>query len=106
MNKILQSLKVATAMGCLIILTVGATLWIVRETELLHRSPPDVPASVSSAGAGRRIISTMDLQRELNRRDPELKLKEDGVYGPLTQAAHERAIGDQYAKELVVKEIR
>ncbi len=104
MNKFIQSLKVATAMACLIILTVAATLWIVREVNVF--SPPEVPASVSSAGAGRRIISTMDLQRELNRRYPELKLKVDGLYGPLTAAAHERAIGDQYAKELMVKEIR
>ncbi len=46
------------------------------------------------------IIYTMDLQRELNRLDPKLKLKVDGVYGPATKAAHEAAIGDQYAKEL------
>lgn len=103
MNKLIQSLKVATAMGCLIILTVAATLWIVREVNVFS---PRVPVPVSTAGAGRIIISTIDLQRELNRRDPELKLKEDGVYGPLTQGAHERAIGDQYAKELIVKEIR
>ncbi len=49
------------------------------------------------------ILSTIDLQRELNRRYPDLKLAEDGVYGPATEAAHVRAIGDQYAKEFMVK---
>ncbi len=73
---------------------------------LPNRDP--VPAALAGAG---RIISTMDLQRELNRLFPELKLKVDGVYGPLTQAAHERACGDQYARatwpsdELVAREV-
>ncbi|KKL84095.1 hypothetical protein LCGC14_1968210, partial [marine sediment metagenome] len=28
------------------------------------------------------------------------------VYGPLTRAAHEAAVGDQYAKELMVWEVK
>lgn len=49
---------------------------------------------------GPALISTLDLQRELNRRDPKLKLVEDGVCGRVTQAAWDRAIGDQYAVSL------
>ncbi len=105
MNKFTQSLKVATAMACLIILTVAATLWIVRETQGFLSLPSGVGAEVSHT-APTFLLSTMDLQRELNRLYPDLKLEVDGVYGPLTQAAHERAIGDQYAKELMVKEIK
>ena len=59
---------------------------------------PDAPAHI--------IISIMDLQREINRRYPDLNLKVDGRYGPLTQAAHEIAIGDQYAKKLMVWEVK
>ncbi len=58
-------------------------------------------AAGSSSVAPVQLLSTIDLQRELNRRYPKLKLKEDGVYGTATKAAHERAIGDQYAKELM-----
>ncbi len=88
-------------------ITIGALLvYFGEQYDKSSFSPPDVPALVSSAGAGRHITSTMDLQRELNRLYPKLKLKVDGVYGPRTQAAHERAVGDQYAKELMVKELR
>ena len=61
-------------------------------------SPSDTPEAPAHI-----IISIMDLQREINRRD--LNLKVAGRYGPLTQAAHEIAIGDQYAKKLMVWEI-
>ncbi len=67
-------------------------------------SSPSSVVAVSNQSTA-TIISTMDLQRELNRLDPKLKLKVDGVYGPRTQAAHEAAVGDQYAKELM-QEIR
>ena len=62
---------------------------------------PSESGLVSSQDAGpAQLLSTIDLQRELNRRYPKLKLAEDGVYGPATEAAHVRAIGDQYAIEL------
>ena len=103
MNNFMQSLKVATAMACLIILTVAVTLWLVREEVF---SPPQSRVSAGAPSVGpARFMSTIDLQRELNILYPKLELKVDGVYGPRTQAAHERAVGDQYSKELM-KEIR
>ena len=74
-------------------------------------SSPSSEVGVDSS-APAFFISTMDLQRALNQLYPELKLKEDGVYGPLTKAAHERACGDQSVRatwpsdELVVKEVK
>lgn len=83
---------------------VACTAFVV---ELLHRLPSYGPvANVAPTAAPAQLMSTIDLQRELNRLYPDLKLKEDGVYGPLTQAAHERAIGDQYAKELMVRRVK
>lgn len=64
-------------------------------------SSPSSEVGVDSS-APTFFMSTIDLQRELNRLYPKLKLKVDGVYGPATKAAHERACGDQYAKELMV----
>ena len=71
----------------------------------LNFSSPSSAMAVSNQSTA-IVMSTMDLQRELNRRDPKLKLKVDGVYGPLTREAHERAVGDQYAKELMVWEVK
>ncbi len=87
------------------VLVVACTAFVM---EVLHRSPPkQEPGSAGAQSVGpAQLMSTMDLQRELNRLYPELKLKVDGVYGPLTRAAHERAIGDQYAKELMVWEVK
>ena len=68
-------------------------------------SSPSSEVGVDSS-APAFFMSTLDLQRELNRRYPKLKLKVDGVYGPATKAAHERACGDQYAIELMVREAK
>ncbi len=62
--------------------------------------PPESGLAGSTSVALAHIMSTVELQRELNRRYPKLKLKEDGVYGVATKAAHERAYGDQTAIEL------
>ena len=69
-------------------------------------SPPESGSAGSQSVGPAQFMSTIDLQRELNRRYPDLKLKEDGKYGPATKAAHERAIGDQYATELMVREVK
>ena len=97
-------------MVCLIMvcLIAGGCVWAVYAFTKVFSPPPSGPVPAALAGPG-RIMSTVDLQRALNRLYPELKLKEDGVYGPLTKAAHERACGDQYARatwpsELVVRE--
>ncbi len=78
---------------------------VIFVTILVFSPPKSDPVPVSLAGPG-RIMSTVDLQRALNRIYPKLKLKVDGVYGPATKAAHERACGDQYAKELMVREAK
>ncbi len=57
-------------------------------------------AGATQAEAPARIMSTMDLQRALNRQYPEAKLAVDGVYGPATRFWHNRASGDQIAIEL------
>ena len=94
-----QSIKTLLALAIVIWLTICFTIKVVQKF-----SPPcEVDASELSASA---LISCLDLQRELNRRYPELKLKEDGICGKATQAAWDRAVGDQYAMELMVREIR
>ncbi len=73
--------------------------------QLQDRFLPSGAGLVSHDAGPVLIMSTIELQRELNKRYPDLKLEEDGIYGPLTEAAHVRAIGDQYAAELMVREI-
>ena len=87
-----QSIKALLGIVIVILVTRWATLEV-------HDFLPSGAGSVSH-DTEPVLLSTIDLQRELNRRYPDLKLEEDGVYGVLTEAAHVRAIGDQYAKEL------
>ena len=54
----------------------------------------------SRPGAPAHIISTMELQRELNRRNPKAKLEEDGICGPATQAEWDAQCNTQIAIEL------
>ena len=97
MNKFWHDIKIIVTVFFLMVSSVAVTLWIVREVNVF--SPPELgPAGSQSIGPA-QFMSTIDLQRELNRRYPALKLKEDGKYGPRTREAHEKAIGDQYAKE-------
>ncbi len=105
MNKLWHDIKIIVTVFFLMVCSVAVTLWIVRETRNFSSPPPSVPVPAAQAGAG-RIISTMDLQRELNQLYPELKLAVDGVYGPPTKAAHERVCGDQYANELMAWEAK
>jgi len=116
-----QSLKALLGITIAILVTVWAT-WHIKE--FLPSSNRTGSATAQAVGPVRKtfsspsepgadipqspvhILSTIDLQRELNRRYPKLKLAEDGVYGPATEAAHVRAIGDQYATELMVREVK
>ena len=91
MNKF-QSIKALLGIVIVILVTRWATL------EAHDFSPSGAGPVLQNAGPV--LLSTIGLQRELNRRYPKLKLAEDGVYGPATEAAHVRAIGDQYAIEL------
>ncbi len=84
----------------LICIAFGVALVPVCERLDRHFSPPEPGPATSQVVGPVQLLSTIGLQRELNRRYPKLKLDEDGVYGILTEAAHVRAIGDQYAKEL------
>lgn len=52
------------------------------------------------------LPSVLDVQRELNRLDPKLKLQEDGICGPATQAAWDAAVNTQYALALWPKEAK
>ena len=78
--------------------TGSATAQAVGPVHKTFSSPSEPGADIPQPPV--QLLSTIDLQRELNRRYPELKLEEDGVYGPATEAAHVRAIGDQCAIEL------
>ncbi len=81
-----------------IIIVISITIWTTLQVN--DFLPSELGVADSPSVAPVHIMSTIELQRELNRRYPKLKLEEDGVYGPATEAAHVRAIGDQYAKEL------
>ncbi len=103
MKKFWHDIKILIVVTFLMVSSFRSALWIVRETQGF--SSPSSEARPCVLGSG-FFMSTVDLQRALNRLYPELKLKEDGVYGSLTKAAHERACGDQYAKELMVWEVK
>ena len=46
------------------------------------------------------LISCLELQGELNRLDPKLKLAEDGVCGPATMSAWNEVVFNRYSLEL------
>lgn len=90
----------------LICIIAAVCIWSSWATVRVFSSSNEPGLATSQDVGPVHIMSTIELQRELNRRYPELKLEEDGVYGPATEAAHVRAIGDQYARELMVREIK
>ena len=78
-----------------IIVIIIVTVWVTRLF-----SPPTEPWAkrpLLSADAPALILSCADLQRELNRRDPTLKLVVDGVCGPKTMNAWNEAVNTQFA---------
>ena len=80
----------------ILVMVFAVTVLTVMILMLFHHPSSEVDASELSASA---FISCLDLQRELNRRHPELKLKEDGICGRATQAAWDTECGNQYAIE-------
>lgn len=86
--------------AALMIVCIAFGVALVPVCERLDRVFSSSGMGSVSHDVGPVLLSTIDLQRELNRRYPDLNLDEDGVYGPATEAAHVRAIGDQYAAEL------
>ena len=94
-------IKIITVL-CLMALSFSATVWAAGHyADFMDFSSPSSTVAVSDESAAIDLISCMDLQRELNRRDPNLKLDIDGDCGTLTQAAWDKAMGHQYAKELM-----
>jgi len=99
MNKMLRDIITIITVICLMCLTFSTTLWGLKEyKKMMGFSSPTSEVGVDSS-APTFFMSTLELQRELNRRDPTLKLKEDGVCGKATQAAWDAAVNTQYALE-------
>ena len=87
---------------CILALAVFfVSLWMCNSYKKVIFSPPlnEPGAAGSSSVAPVHIMSTMDLQRELNRRYPKEKLVVDGKCGPQTQALWDRAYNQQCALE-------
>ena len=84
--------------------TVTAILIALMIVVCLHLHDTDFssPSSVATASdkSAVVIISCLDLQRELNRRHPDLTLVEDGICGPATMAAWNEEVFNGYALEL------
>lgn len=87
-----DTFKIGIAVGLVVMLTAVTLL----KTDF--SSPSSVAAASDESAVV--IISCLDLQCELNRRDPNRKLKEDGICGPATMAAWDEAVNTQYALEL------
>ena len=68
----------------------------------LHKnfSSPPPELGLSAHAEAPVLISCQELQRELNRRHPKLKLKVDGKCGPATMAAWDAEVNTQYALKL------
>ncbi len=62
--------------------------------------PPEPGADTALVEAPVLIMTKLELQQTLNRLDPDLKLEEDGIYGPATDSAWDTAVNNQYALEL------
>lgn len=85
----------------LVCIAFGASLVLVAERyDKQFSPPPDGSVAGSTSAQAHHITSCLDLQRELNRRYPKLKLVEDGICGRATQAAWDEVVFNQYALEL------
>ncbi len=80
------------------IISLSAALILLGMVKFSHPSGLGLSGSPSAAQA--HIMSTQELQRELNRRYPEAKLIVDGKCGRETQRWWDRAYGDQTAISL------
>ncbi len=81
-----------------ILLMICAVLAIALRIQINTNFSPPEPG-VSSPQDGPALMSCLELQRELNRRDPKLKLAEDGICGPATMAAWDEVVFNGYALE-------
>ena len=63
--------------------------------------PPQAAVAIDESAAAdlsKWLPSQKDIQRELNRRNPKLKLKEDGIIGLASREAWDAEVNDQYAR--------
>jgi len=88
--------KQAAQLTTVCILALGTVLFGVWFSRLF--SPPEL--GLSAHAEAPVLISCQELQRELNRRHPKLKLKVDGKCGPATMAAWDAEVNTQYALKL------
>jgi hypothetical protein len=102
--RILSEITKVITVLCLILLTFSATVWAVREFQNFSSSSFVPGAGVQGhhvlselPDAPPRLMSCLELQRELNRRNPKLNLKIDGICGTRTQAAWDEATNTQTA---------
>ncbi len=100
MNKFLHDVVTIITVLCLMALSVSATVWAAGHYADFMGFSSSSRTAMGSESVAVHFISCMDLQRELNRRDPNLKLDIGGDCGTLTQDAWDKAMGHQYAKEL------
>jgi len=127
MNKFWHDIKLIITVFFLMVSSVAITLWVVRETQGFNAIPSSVPVPVTLAGPGRimRVSAYCPCEKccgvfadgytasgkpavgLIVAAPPDISFGTVlRVYGPLTRAAHEAAVGDQYAKELMVWEVK
>ncbi len=103
-NKAKQA-AILTTVCVLALFVVLAGVGICRIYQLF--SPPqDGPVADTALVEAPALISCLDLQRELNRLDPDLKLQEDGICDPATMAAWDEEVFNGYALELWPEEAK
>ncbi len=96
MNKTIIASIIAGIITAIVVLVVFSLESDIASSSGPGLSPPNLLTSETPA----HIMSCADLQRELNRMDPTLKLEVDGICGPATQAAWDEVVNTQYALKL------
>lgn len=89
-----------------ILVLVIAVACMTLVSELLQLFSPLEPVAAISPIEAPVLISCLELQCELNRLNPKLKLTEDGVCGPATMAAWNEVVFNRYSLELWPEKVR
>lgn len=77
------------------------TVVIVLSIALAYTSfPPPEPVADITLMEAPVLTTPLELQQELNRRDPTLNLAEDGICGPATMQTWDAQCNTQYALEM------
>ena len=93
-------MKYPTELLIMILSVVTFTFLFVCFSSPFSSGPGSSPPNLLTSETSAHIMSCADLQRELNRMDPTLKLEVDGICGPATQAAWDAVVFNGYALEL------